>query len=95
MTEEHRDAVPAPGASAAHNPEAAKQYRAEHEYGFAPPAASRPQRVIWLPLDKLGLAMGEVKANEEAGIESDVAAAEMNEKGRVHISGPPPDEIED
>jgi len=82
-------------APSAPNPEAAKQYRSEAEYGFLHPAASRPQRVVWLPLDRLGLVREEQKGNEEAGVETSVQNAQMDEKGKVDISGPPPDEIEE
>jgi hypothetical protein len=67
----------------------------EEEYGFAHPAASRPQRIVWLPLDPLGLVKEEVKANREAGVDVAVQDAVMNEKGKVEILGPPPDAIQE
>ncbi|KAJ7664278.1 hypothetical protein B0H17DRAFT_991245 [Mycena rosella] len=63
----------------------------EEEYGFTHPAASRPQRVVWLPRDRLGLAEEEERACREAGVDVSLRDAEMNEKGKVDITGPPPD----
>lgn len=63
----------------------------EEEYGFAHPATSRPQRVVWIPRDLLGLAEEEEKACRDAGVDVSARDAEMNEKGHVDISGPPPD----
>jgi calcium permeable stress-gated cation channel len=77
------------------NPEAARQHREEQEFGFAHPAASRPQRCIWLPEDQLGLFKEEVKMNKEMGVDAEAMNAVMNEKGSVDISGPPPDEIQE
>jgi len=65
------------------------------EYGFAHPAASRPQRSVWLPLDTLGLAKEEEKHNREAGVLCAAMNAVMNESGKVDVTGPPPDEVED
>ncbi|KAF7316312.1 Protein kinase domain-containing protein [Mycena indigotica] len=70
---------------------AAAKLKSDDEYGFAHPAASRPQRVIWLPRDQLGLAEEEERVNEAAGVKASLKDAEMNEKGKVDISGPPPD----
>jgi len=64
----------------------------EGMYGFAQPAVSRPQRTIWLPLDPLGLAEEEERACQEAGVDASVGPdAVMNEKGKVDVTGPPPD----
>ncbi|KAF5389675.1 hypothetical protein D9757_006040 [Collybiopsis confluens] len=67
--------------------------RAEEEYGFAHPAASRPQRTVWIPKDKLGLADEEERACWEKGIDVSTKDAEMNEKGKVELTGEgqPPD----
>lgn len=65
----------------------------EESYGFAHPAVSRPQRSIWLPDDVHGLAEKEVKACIEAGVIVSTNNASMNEKGKVDISGGPPDLI--
>jgi hypothetical protein len=67
----------------------------EEEYGFAHPAASRPQRIVWLPKDTLGLAMEEEKSIRDAGIFVSLAGAEMDAKGKVDVSRGPPDMIED
>jgi hypothetical protein len=72
----------------------ARQYRTEEEFGFAHPAASRPQRTVWLPKDTLGLAKNEEEANKKEGIDCAVANAVMNETGKVDVQGPPPDDIE-
>ena len=67
---------------------------AEHDYGFAHPAASRPQRTIWLARDALGLGAEEEKANREKGIDVSTRDAQMDIKGNVEIEGPPPGEEE-
>ncbi|KAJ7126145.1 DUF221-domain-containing protein [Mycena epipterygia] len=69
----------------------AARIKSEEEYGFAHPAASRPQRIVWFPRDRLGLAAEEERACLEAGVDASVKDAEMNEKGKVDITGPPPD----
>ncbi|KIJ61898.1 hypothetical protein HYDPIDRAFT_176850 [Hydnomerulius pinastri MD-312] len=61
------------------------------DYGFAHPALSKPQRVVWIPDDSLGLGKEEVAANEEAGVKATLAHATMNGKGQVEISGTPVD----
>ncbi|KAJ6588857.1 hypothetical protein B0H19DRAFT_1101507 [Mycena capillaripes] len=69
----------------------AARVKSEEEYGFAHPAASRPQRIVWFPHDRLGLAEEELRGCREAGVECSVKDAEMNEKGKVDIVGAPPD----
>ncbi|KAJ6595767.1 hypothetical protein DFH09DRAFT_1135552 [Mycena vulgaris] len=69
----------------------AARIKSEEEYGFAHPAASRPQRVVWFPRDRLGLAEEEERGCREAGVDVSLKDAEMNEKGKVDITGPPPD----
>ncbi|KAF7984711.1 hypothetical protein HWV62_13020 [Athelia sp. TMB] len=66
----------------------------QHDYGFAHPAASRPQRTVWLARDALGLAAEEEKANRERGIDVSTRDAQMDLKGHVEIEGPPPGEEE-
>ncbi|KII87613.1 hypothetical protein PLICRDRAFT_176408 [Plicaturopsis crispa FD-325 SS-3] len=61
-----------------------------NDYGFAQPAASRPQPIVWFPRDTLGLAEEEVAANRAAGIDVSLEGAEMSEKGKVQIAGAPP-----
>ena len=63
-----------------------------HDYGFAHPAAARPQRTIWLARDALGLAGEEEKANRERGIIVSTSGAQMDLKGKVVIKEAPPDE---
>lgn len=67
--------------------------RAEEYYGFAHPAASRPQRTVWIPKDQLGLSEEEERACWEKGIDISSKDAEMNEKGKVELTGDgqPPD----
>ncbi|KAG6840700.1 hypothetical protein C0991_005003 [Blastosporella zonata] len=65
------------------------------DYGFAHPAASRPQRTVWLPKDSFGLAEEEERACKEAGVDASTDDAQINEKGKVDISGAPPNEDEE
>ena len=57
---------------------------------FYHPASVEPQRVVWLPKDTLGLAEEEEKAIRDAGVLVSLEDAQMDEKGHVDISGPPP-----
>ncbi|KAF9568644.1 DUF221-domain-containing protein [Agrocybe pediades] len=66
----------------------------EESYGFAHPAASRPQRTVWIPRDALGLSVEEERACKEMGVRVSSRHAEMNEKGKVDVSGVPPDLIQ-
>jgi hypothetical protein len=61
------------------------------EFGFAHPAISRPPRTVWLPKDALGLSAEEEKGCREAGVNASVSNATMDEKGKVDITGAPPD----
>ncbi|WVQ98507.1 hypothetical protein IAU59_005633 [Kwoniella sp. CBS 9459] len=63
------------------------------EKAFFHPATKEPQRIIWLPQDELGLCEAEIKRNEQEGVRSSSRAAWLNEKGKVQISGPPPDDL--
>jgi hypothetical protein len=65
----------------------------EEQYGFAHPAASRPQRRVWIPRDTLGLAEEEERACRELGIKISDRNAMMDEKGKVDVHGGPPDMI--
>jgi calcium permeable stress-gated cation channel len=60
------------------------------DYGFAQPAASRPQPVIWFPKDTLGLADEAEAMLKSAGIDVTTKGAEMDEFGHVKISTAPP-----
>lgn len=66
---------------------------ADDYYGFSHPAASRPQRTVWIPKDRLGLSEEEERACLEKGIDISTKDAEMNEKGQVELTGDsqPPD----
>jgi len=68
------------------------QPREQPDYGFAHPAASRPQRTIWMAKDTLGLSTEEIAAIRERGIDVSDVDAEMDAEGNVTIQGPPPDE---
>ena len=57
---------------------------------FYHPASVEPQRVIWLPLDTLGIATKEEKDIRAMGIEVSTENARMNAKGHVDIDGRPP-----
>ncbi|KAJ7266968.1 hypothetical protein B0H12DRAFT_1179433 [Mycena haematopus] len=71
----------------------AARIKSEEEYGFSHPAASRPQRIVWFPRDRLGIAEEEELGCREAGVDCSVKDADMNDKGKVDISGAPPDLI--
>jgi hypothetical protein len=58
---------------------------------FTHPSVAGYQRILWLPMDKLGLAREEVAALTALGIEVVTAGAEMSERGHVEISAAPPD----
>ena len=74
-------------------PDVAAQEEEFESYGFAHPAASRPQRTVWIPKDTLGLTEEEVRGCEEAGVRVGFGNAELNGTGKVDIDGGPPDLI--
>lgn len=57
---------------------------------FDHPASVETQRIVWVPDDDLGLGKAEVGDMTTRGIEGSVEKAEMDEKGKVKITGPPP-----
>ena len=61
------------------------------DYGFAHPALARPQRVVWIPEDTLGLGNEEVQMNEGSGVLATTAGASMNAGGKVVVYAPPVD----
>jgi hypothetical protein len=61
------------------------------DYGFAHPAASRPQRIVWIPDDSLGLGREEVQVNQDVGVKATTQNAKMDESGKVDVTGPPVD----
>lgn len=61
------------------------------DYGFAHPALARPQRIVWIPEDTLGLSKEEVTTNEASGVLATTAGASMNEVGHVEVHAPPVD----
>ncbi|KXN81695.1 hypothetical protein AN958_03942, partial [Leucoagaricus sp. SymC.cos] len=64
---------------------AARQEAEETEFGFAHPAISRSQRIIWIPRDTLGLGQEELTGCEEMGVSATIEGAVMNEKGKVDV----------
>ena len=63
----------------------------EESYGFLHPAASRPQRTVWIPRDVLGGYVVEERECRDEGVRVGHERADMDEKGRVGVSGGPPD----
>lgn len=57
---------------------------------FDHPASVETQRSIWVPNDELGLGRAEVGDMKSRGIEGSLEKAEMDEKGEIKITGPPP-----
>ena len=74
-------------------PDITAQEEEFESYGFAHPAASRPQRVVWISKDTLGLTAEEVKGCEEAKVKVGFRNAKLDETGKVDIDGGPPDLI--
>jgi len=74
-------------------PDIAAQEEEFETYGFAHPAVSRPQRVVWIPKDTLGLTEEEVKGCKEAKVKVGFRNAKLDETGKVDIDGGPPDLI--
>jgi hypothetical protein len=66
-------------------------HRERDDYGYQHPAASRPQRIVWMAKDCLGLSKVEMAALKDRGIDASTAGAEMNEMGNVLILDAPPD----
>ncbi|KAL1732165.1 hypothetical protein EV714DRAFT_282790 [Schizophyllum commune] len=69
------------------------QPKSADEYGFAHPAASRPQRTVWIPADELGHGEEEARACRDAGVNASTHDAVVDPKGKVDILGPPPDVV--
>jgi hypothetical protein len=63
----------------------AREDAEDAEFGFAHPAISRPQQVIWIPRDTLGLCDEAVRGCEEMGVSATMEGAVMNEKGKVDV----------
>lgn len=57
---------------------------------FDHPASVEAQRIIWVPDDELGLGRAEVEDMKKRNIEGSLEMAEMDQKGKVKITGPPP-----
>ncbi|PPQ67349.1 hypothetical protein CVT24_011532, partial [Panaeolus cyanescens] len=74
------------------NPSTDEDKNAELEsFGFAHPAISRPQRIVWIPRDSLGLGDKEINQCNEAGVRVSDANSTMDLDGKVDVSGSPPD----
>jgi len=61
-------------------------------HAFDHPASYEHQPIVWIPKDTLGLSEIELAGNREAGVDTSDLGATMNEKGKVDITRPPPDE---
>jgi len=57
---------------------------------FNHPASVDTQRIIWVPEDDLGLGKAEVEDMMKRRIQGSLEKAEMDEKGKIKITGPPP-----
>lgn len=57
---------------------------------FNHPASVETQRIVWVPDDQLGLGRAEVDDMRKRGIEGSLEHAEMDEAGKIRITGPPP-----
>jgi len=57
---------------------------------FNHPASVETQRAVWVPDDELGLGKAEVEDMATRGVEGSLEKAEMDEKGKIRITGPPP-----
>lgn len=71
----------------------------EQTYGFYHPAASRPQRTVWIPQDKFGVSRAEEKGCAEKGVRVSSANGyveildQAKAKVKVDVKGGPPDLI--
>lgn len=57
---------------------------------FNHPASVETQPIVWVASDELGLGRAEVDDMERRGIQASLEKAEMDEKGKIKITGPPP-----
>ena len=57
---------------------------------FNHPASVETQRIIWIPDDELGLGKAEVEDMKQRGMEASLEKAEIDERGKIRITGPPP-----
>jgi len=64
--------------------------RNEGPTDFTHPAATEPQRIVWLPRDDLGIAESEVADMQRQGVESSTENARVTVKGKTEIDGHPP-----
>jgi hypothetical protein len=67
-----------------------EQLANEHEFDH--PALWKPQPIIWVADDPLGIGRSEVERLSLAGVDASTAAAHMNEKGDLAVDRSPPDE---
>jgi len=65
-------------------------FTTEGPQDFNHPASVEPQRIIWVPDDALGLGKAEVEDIHKRGLQASLEKAEMDEQGKVKITGPPP-----
>lgn len=57
---------------------------------FDHPASVEMQRIVWVPDDELGLGKAEMEDMMRRGIDASLEKAEMDGKGKIKITGPPP-----
>lgn len=79
------------GVGAEHDAEDYHEEGSDAQYGFTQPAATHPQRTVWIPADSLGIFREEEVANQAVGIDVSSNEARMDDKGTVTVTGPPPD----
>ncbi|CED82447.1 Uncharacterized conserved protein [Phaffia rhodozyma] len=64
----------------------------EREDAFTHPAVKTGQQIVWVPRDNLGLGEEAVKEMRRMKIKASHHDTTVSEKGKVDITGPPPDE---
>jgi len=57
---------------------------------FDHPASVETQRIVWVPDDVLGLGKAEVEDMMKRSIQASLEKTEMDDKGKIKITGPPP-----
>ncbi|KAF9653528.1 DUF221-domain-containing protein [Thelephora ganbajun] len=57
---------------------------------FNHPASVETQRIIWVPDDELGIGRVEVEDMKRRGVQASLDKVEMDEMGKIKITGPPP-----
>ena len=81
---------PKPKDEEAEEDEELNDFTIEGPTDFDHPAAVGTQRIVWVPNDEFGLGRAEVEDMNRRGIEGSLEKAEIDEKGKIKITGPPP-----